>query len=240
MNENEIIEKLREMASQKYKENVIRMGIPEEWSIGVSTGDIRKMASKLGKSSDLAWKLWDTGYHEAKILAVLLMEKKKVTIEDIEKMMEKVYSWDLCDHICKNLIIKTPDYKELIWKWRDNPRTYYRRAVFTLIASVSVHEKNLKDEEIQEYFRLILEDADDERDHVKKAVSWALRELGKINFDYQEKAIEVAWELKNHHSKNCQWIGKDALKELETLVAVEGRTRLISSKSQMAKEQGAI
>ena len=124
MDENEIIEKLREMASQKYKENVIRMGIPEEWSIGVSTGDIRKMASKLGKSSDLAWKLWDTGYHEAKILAVLLMEKKKVTIEDIEKMMEKVYSWDLCDHICKNLIIKTPDYKELIWKWRDNPRTY--------------------------------------------------------------------------------------------------------------------
>lgn len=234
----EIIEQLKEMSSDKYKQNVIRMGIPEENSIGVSTGELRKMASKIGKSNELAWELWDTGYHEAKLLAVLIMEKKKVTLDDVREMMKKVYSWDLCDHICKNLILKLSGYKDLIWEWCDNSQTYYRRAVFSLIASVAVHEKSLDREEVMRYFELIQNYADDSREHVKKAVSWALRELGKINFDYLEKAIEVAYQLKEQPSKACQWIGKDALKELETLVQVEGRTRLISSKSQMAKEQG--
>ena len=160
-----------------------------------------------------------------------------ITLDDVRKMMTQVYSWDLCDHICKNLIIKIPGYQDLILEWCDNPNTYYRRAVFTLIASVSVHEKDVTEEEITSYLNLIRECSDDNREHVKKAVSWALREIGKINFDYLERAIEAAEELKERPSKACQWIAKDAMKELETLVKVEGRTRLITSKSQMAKEQ---
>lgn len=237
MEVNEIIGQLKEMSSEKFKQNVVRMGIPEENSIGVSTVMLRKMVPKIGRSNELAWELWNTGYHEAKLLAVLLMEKKKVTLDDVRKMMTQVYSWDLCDHICKNLIIKIPGYQDLILEWCDNPGTYYRRAVFTLIASVSVHEKNVTEEEITSYLNLIKECSDDNREHVKKAVSWALREIGKINFDYLERAIETAEELKERPSKACQWIAKDAMKELETLVKVEGRTRLITSKSQMAKEQ---
>lgn len=237
MEVNEIIGQLKEMSSEKFKQNVVRMGIPEENSIGVSTVMLRKMVPKIGRSNELAWDLWNTGYHEAKLLAVLLMEKKKVTLDDVRKMMTQVYSWDLCDHICKNLIIKIPGYQDLILEWCDNPNTYYRRAVFTLIASVSVHEKDVTEEEITSYLNLIRECSDDNREHVKKAVSWALREIGKINFDYLERAIEAAEELKERPSKACQWIAKDAMKELETLVKVEGRTRLITSKSQMAKEQ---
>lgn len=235
MNVNEIILQLNTMACEKYKKNVVRMGIPEENCIGVSTIEIRKLAPKIGKSNDLAWELWNTGYHEAKILAVLLFEKKKVDLNDINILMKSVHSWDLCDHICKNLIIKLPDYKDLIWEWRENGGTYYRRAVFTLIASVSVHEKTIIKEDIDEYFRLICECADDSSEHVKKAISWALRELGKIDFDYAERAIEVAYELIDSPSKNCRWVGKDALKELETLVKVDGRSRLISSNTAMGK-----
>lgn len=235
MNTNEIIETLKSMASPKYKENVVRMGIPEENCIGVSTVDIRKMVSKIGKSNEQAWELWRTGYHEAKILAVLLMEKNKTSLDDIRLMMKDVHSWDLSNHICKNLIIKLPEYKELIWEWKDSTGIYYRRAAFTLIASISVHEKNIKGNEIEEYFQLIRDYADDNSDQVKKAISWALRELGKINFDYVERAIEIAYELKESPSKNCQWIGKDALKELETLVKAKGRSRLITSSSYMGK-----
>ncbi|SES78304.1 DNA alkylation repair protein [[Clostridium] polysaccharolyticum] len=238
MEAKEIIQQLKEMSSDKFKQNVVRMGIPEENSIGVSTVMLRKMVPKIGRSNELAWDLWNTGYHEAKLLAVLLMEKKKVTLDDVRKMMTQVYSWDLCDHICKNLIIKIPGYQNLILEWCDNSNTYYRRAVFTLIASVSVHEKNVTEEEITSYLNLIKECSEDNREHVKKAVSWALREIGKIDYNYLERAIETAQELKERSSKACQWIAKDALKELETLVKVEGRTRLITSKSQMAKEQG--
>ncbi|MBD5106262.1 MAG: DNA alkylation repair protein [Lachnospiraceae bacterium] len=237
MSADEIISYLKSISSLKYKNNVIRMGIPEESCIGVSTGDLRKMATKLGKSNELAWELWHTGYHEAKILAVLLMKKKETSKADIDTMMKDVHSWDLCDHICKNLIIKLPEYKDFIWEWRDNDGTYYRRAVFTLIASVSVHEKNINKDEIDEYFGLIRSYADDNSEYVRKAISWALRELGKIDFDYVERAIEVAYELIESPSKNCRWIGKDALKELETLVKVEGRSRLISSSSAMGRGQ---
>lgn len=233
MTTNEIIESLKNMASSKYKENVVRMGIPAENCIGVSTVDIRKMVSKIGRSNEQAWELWHTGYHEAKILAVLLIEKKNTSLDDIRLMMKDVHSWDLCNHICKNLIIKLPEYKELIWEWKDNPGIYYRRAAFTLIASMSVHEKDMNENEITEYFQLIRDYADDNSDQVKKAISWALRELGKINSNYVERAIEVAYELKESPSKNCQWIGKDALKELETLVKAKGRSRLIASSSQM-------
>ncbi len=235
MNVDKIIEQLTAMSSEKYKKNVVRMGIPEENCIGVSTVEIRKMVPKIGRSNELAWELWRSGYHEAKILAVLLMEKKKIDLDDINLMMKEVHSWDLCDHICKNLIIKLPGYKSLIWEWRDNNGTYYRRAVFTLIASVSVHEKNIIRDEIEEYFNLIFECADDNSEYVKKAISWALRELGKIDFDYAERAIEVAYKLIENPSKNCRWIGKDALKELETLVKVEGRSRLISSNTAMGR-----
>lgn len=236
MTTNEIIETLKSMASSKYKENVIRMGIPSENCIGVSTVDIRKMVAKIGRSNEQAWELWHTGYHEAKLLAVLLMEKKKTSLDDIRLMMRDVYSWDLSNHICKNLIVKLPEYKELIWEWKDNSGIYYRRAAFTMIACISVHDKNITESEINEYFQLILNCSDDSSNQVKKAISWALRELGKIDSNYVERAIEIAYELKQSSSKNSQWIGKNALKELETLVKAKGRTRLITSSSYMGMQ----
>lgn len=116
MNSSEIIIELKAQASEKYKANVVKMGIPEEYSIGVSTSVIRMLAKKIGKSNKLAFELWNTGYHEARLLAVLLFNSKEISAADTEKLMKEVISWDLCDHLCKNLIIKRKDYNDFLMK----------------------------------------------------------------------------------------------------------------------------
>lgn len=236
MNCEEIIKNLESMASEKYRENVIKMGIPREHSIGVSTGDVRKLAKTIEKSNSLAYELWETNLHEAKLLAVLLFDKKTVPLEKLEGLMSQVISWDLCDHLCKNLIMKIKGYEIFITKWCDSESTYKKRAAFTLMASSAIHEKKLSSDRLDEYLDIIKKYSDDQREHVKKSVSWALREIGKRDFEYNEKAIVLAHELRETGNKSQVWIGNDALKELEHVVKVSGRTRLISSKSKMGKE----
>lgn len=233
----EIIKALQGMSSEKYKENVVKLGIPKENSIGVSTGDVRKLAKEAGKSNDLAMELWNTGYHEAKLLAVLVFDKKTFGLQESAKLMDQVYSWDLCDHLCKNLLLKQKGYEACIEDWCGSEKTYEKRAAFTLIASAAIHEKTLEEQTLDHYLQLIRLYSDDSREHVKKAVSWALREIGKRDYKNQEKAVLLAYDLKESKSKAQIWIAKDALKELEKLVTVEGRGRLIASDSKMGKEQ---
>jgi 3-methyladenine DNA glycosylase AlkD len=185
----------------------------------------------------IANELWETGYHEAKILAVLIMNKETIAAEDVERFMTDVMSWDLCDHLCKSLIIKLEDYKQFIYKWCNDNGVYYKRAAYTLIAAAVIHKKDLPMEEIDEFLYMIKENSNDNRVHVKKAISWALREIGKRDFECQEKAVLLAQELKESSDKNMIWVGKDAVKELETLVSVNGRGRLLTSKSKMGRQQ---
>lgn len=235
MTSNEILSGLKALSSEKYKANVVKLGIPEACSIGVSTGDVRKLAKTVGKDNALAHDLWNTGYHEARLLAVLIVDKKQFSLQEAEAFMHDVISWDLCDHLCKNLLIQLKGYEDLIEKWCDAEATYMKRAAFTLMASAAIHEKNLQKEALDHYLSLIRTYSDDEREHVKKSVSWALREIGKRDFDYQEKAVLLAHDLMENGNKAQKWIGKDALKELEKLVKAEGRSRLISSDSRMGK-----
>lgn len=114
MTSDEILSELRTMSSEKYKANVVKLGIPEACSIGISTADVRKLAKKAGKDNALAHELWNTGYHEARLLAVLVIDKKKFTLQEGEAFMHDVISWDLCDHLCKNLLIKLKGYEDLI------------------------------------------------------------------------------------------------------------------------------
>lgn len=231
-----IIKELQSQASEKYKANVMKMGILGEYSIGVSTGEIRNIAKRIGKSNELAFELWNTGYHEANLLAVLIFDRKDIIHSDIEKLMSEVVSWDLCDHLCKNLIAKMKGYEEFIYKWITSTHIYKKRAAYTLMATSAIHDKKLPNDTLDKYLRLIRETQDIEHEHIKKAVAWALKEIGKRDFDYNEKALLVAHELLNNGNKTQAWIAKDAIKELENMVKVEGRTRLISTKTQMGSE----
>lgn len=231
-----ILKQMKSRSSEQYRKNVIRMGIPESCSIGVSTATIRELAKKIEKSNDMAWELWNTGYHEAKLLAVLLFDKKTVSLDDIERMMADTASWDLCDHLCKNLIIKMNEYYQFIDKWVTSSHTYKKRAAFTLIASSAIHDKKITDDTLDKYLQMIFDFSQNDHEHIKKAVSWALREIGKRDFEYCEKSLILAYELKQSGNKVQVWIANNAIKELSSLVKAEGRTRLISSNSQMGKE----
>ncbi len=233
MNSKEIMEELKAQASEKYKKNVVKMGIPEEFSIGVSTAIIRDFAKKIDKSNELAFELWNTGYHEARLLAVLLFNVKEVTSDDIEQLISDVMSWDLCDHLCKNLILKMKQCDEFIFKWITSSQVYKKRAAFTLIASSVIHDKKITDDTVNNYLKLIYENSDSSHEHIKKAVSWALREIGKKDFDYNGKALLMAHDLMENGNKTQVWIAKDVIKELENVVKVEGRTRLISTNTKM-------
>lgn len=232
----EIINQLQALASEKHKANVTKLGIPEENSIGVSTAEIRTLAKSIEESQDLAYELWQSGYHEARLLAVLLFDKKKMTLHEVDALMSDVISWDLCDHLCKNLIVKMKDFDQLITQWITSEHTYQKRGAFTLMASAAIHKKDITEETLDAYLALIQEHSKNEQDHIKKSVSWALREIGKHDFDTNEKALLLAHNLKKHGNKAQIWIGKDAIKELENLVKVPGRKRLISADSKMGRQ----
>lgn len=235
MNSLEIIEYLKSEASEKYKNNIVRMGIPAEYCIGVSTAILRNFAKKLKKSNQLAFELWDTHYHEARLLSVFLFNSKDLTFCDIDNLMTEVTSWDLCDHLCKNLIIKLTNYEEYIFNWITANHIYKRRAAFTLIASAAIHDKKISQDTLNLYLNLIYKNSNSEHEHIKKAASWALREIGKINYEYNEKALLLAYELLETENKTQVWIAKDVIKELENVTKTEERKRLISTNSKMGQ-----
>ena len=140
MDGQEMINELRAQASEKYRENMIRMGIPAENSIGVATSVVRGLAKKAGKSQELAFELWNTKYHEARMLAVLLMNPKATTDAEAERLLLDVVSWDLCDHLCKNLFLKMKSRDNFIAKWIREPQLYKKRAAFVLIAASVIHD----------------------------------------------------------------------------------------------------
>lgn len=236
MNCVDIINYLESEASETYRANIIKMGIPEAYSIGVSTAALRKFAKQLDKSDELAFELWDTNYHEARLLAVFLFHPKTISCSSIDKLMSEVISWDLCDHLCKSLIIKRNDYGDFIDTWISSSHVYKKRAAFTLMASAAIHDKNISRDTIDTYLNLIYEHSDCEHEHIKKAVSWALRELGKVDFESNEKALLSAYDLMNSENKTQIWIAKDVIKELEHVVKADGRKRLISANTKMGRQ----
>lgn len=171
MNSIEIVEYLKAEASEKYKTNIVKMGIPAENCIGVSTAILRKLSKGLEKSNKLAFELWNTHYHEARLLSVFLFNSKTLTFSDIDNLMAEVISWDLCDHLCKNLIIKLENYEEYIFNWITANHIYKRRAAFTLIASAAIHDKKIAQDTLDLFLKLISENSNSEHEHIKKAVS---------------------------------------------------------------------
>lgn len=235
MNYQEIISQLQDLSSMEYKKNVVKMGIPEDNCLGVSSSELKKLAKKVKKSNELANQLWCTQYHEAKLLAVLLYDPKTISFHEIQSMICDVQSWDLCNFLCKNLITKVKGYECLIPNWVQSNAIYVKRAAFVLMASHIIYDPNISNSIIEQYLIYIEQYSQDHRVHVRKAIAYALKEIGKKNFNYNEKAILLAYDLINSNSKDQQWIGKNALKELENLVEAKGRKRLISSRSQMGQ-----
>lgn len=214
MKYDEIVKKLRNHASEKNRKGMARFGINPKGTLGVSTVVLRKMAKDIGKNQELSLRLWDSGIHEARLLAAFIGEPDKVTEKQMEKWVKDIDSWDVCDQLCGNLFDKTPFAYKKIYQWVKREEEFVRRTGFVLMATLSVHDKKAVNKKFEEFFPLIKKYSIDERNFVKKAINWALRQIGKRNLALNKKAIKLAKEIQKIDSKSARWITNDAIREL--------------------------
>ncbi len=214
MSKEEIIQELKKNANPKNVIGMKRFGIQGKNMLGISVTFLRKFAKKIPKDHKLAIGLWNTGIHEAKMLATMLDELEKVTEAQMDKWVKDFDSWDICDGACMNLLCKTPFVDKKIYEYAKSEKEFVRRTAFTLIACLSFKKKEWKDKDFVKYFDLIEEYSFDERNFVKKAVNWALRQIGKRNAKLNAKAIKVVERIKKQGTKSARWIAGNALSEL--------------------------
>jgi len=211
----EVLGRLRAEARSDRVEGMARYGMVAEGRLGVSVPEMRRIAKDVGKDHDLAVGLWETGIPEARIVAAMVGEPERLTEMQMELWVKDINSWDVCDQVCMNLFEKTP----LVWKkirdWSEREEEFVKRTAFTLIACLAWHDKKAEDKRFIEMFPVIKRGATDERNYVKKAVNWALRNIGKRNPNLNKAAIETAREIQRIDSKAARWIASNAIKELE-------------------------
>jgi len=210
----QIIEKLRLLSNPVAVQGMARYGINPKNAFGVSIPALRKLAKETGKNHDLAEQLWNSKIHEARILASMIDIPSEVTERQTEKWVEDFDSWDVCDQVCNNLFRKTEFAENKAIEWSERQEEFVKRAGFVLMACLAVHDKQAEDTQFEKLFPIIKREADDERNYVKKAVNWALRQIGKRNVSLNKKAIALSKEIKKLDSKNAKWIASDALREL--------------------------
>ena len=193
-----------------------RFGIRFDKAFGCSIPFLRKLAKRYRNNHELALELWSTGIHEARIVAFLIDDPAKVTKKQIEKWLKDVKSWDICDGLCSNLFRKTEFALEKTLEWSFRKEEFEKRAGFVMMAVMAVHDKSLTTRDFDLFLRKIKEESSDGRNFVKKAVNWALRQIGKRDYELYEKAKTCAEEIKMLDSKSARWIAGDALREFRT------------------------
>ena len=213
MTADEIIARLRSSANPANAAGMARYGISTAGTLGVPMPALRALAREVGKDHRLAQALWDSGIHEARILASLIDDPRRVTSRQMDRWIRDVDSWDVCDQLCQNLWRHTPMAFAKAARWSRSRPEFKRRAAFSLMAGLAV-KSSAPDTEFAAFFPLILEAATDERNLVKKAVNWALRQIGKRDAALHRQAIAVAEEVRKLNSPAARWIAADALREL--------------------------
>ena len=212
----EILRELKTKARPDQLEGMTRYGMAADGRLGVSIPDLRKMAKKSGKDHKLAAQLWKTGIPEAKILAAMIDEPEKLTETQMEDWVKEINSWDVCDQVCMNLFEKTPLAWKKILDWSNRDEEFVKRTAFALIACLAWHDKDAEDARFVKLFPVIKRGATDDRNFVKKAVNWALRNVGKRNPNLNKAAIKAAKEIQRIDSKAARWIASDTIRELES------------------------
>ena len=214
MKYDELIEQLRALANPKNVEGMARYGINPENTLGISIPNLRSLAKKIGTNHPLALKLWNSGIHEAKILAGFMDDSHMVTAKQMDNWVKDFDSWDVCDQVCMNLFDKTCLAYLKAVEWSAREETFVKRAGFALMASLAFHDKKAKDKDFIAFLPIIKREAADERNYVKKAVNWALRQIGKRNAVLHKAAIKTAQKIQKIDSRSARWIASDAIREL--------------------------
>ena len=211
----ELLVKLNDLADPAWIKGMDHAGIQGGKLLGVSMPNIRLLA-KRKKDHDLALALWETGIHEARILAALIDQPALVTTVQMDAWTDQFDSWDVCDQVCGNLYVKTPFAVEKALEWAATDVEFTKRAGFALMAYLAVHDKKATDEVFERFLVVIENSATDNRNFVKKAINWALRQIGKRNAALYQSAFLSSQRLASSVNPTARWVGKDALKEFES------------------------
>lgn len=222
MNYSEIIKKLKSHKNPKNIAGMARFGISVKNTLGVPVPIIRRLGKQIGKNQELALKLWKSEIHEARILASIVAEPQKMKWRDAEKWVDDFDSWDICDQACMNLFRYMPGASGKALAWIKKKKEFTRRAGFALMAALAFAKNPMTDGEFKKFFPAMKKYAMDERNYVRKAVDWALRQIGKRNLALNKEALKVAQEISRIESKSAKWIAGDAMRELQS-AAVQKR-----------------
>ncbi|MGH7585016.1 MAG: DNA alkylation repair protein [Gemmatimonadales bacterium] len=191
-----------------------RYGITAPKAYGVSVGTIQQLAKQLGRDHELAAALWATGWYEARMLTAFIDDPEQVTAAQMDRWAADFDNWGICDTLCFNLFDRTP----LAWKqlepWSRRREEFVKRAAFALLAGLALHDKAAADAPFLRGLKLVEREAQDERNFVRKGVSWALRVVGRRNQALNEAAVEVSKRLADADAPAAQWVGRGALREL--------------------------
>jgi len=214
MDYEKIIKKLYLLANPENLKGMARYGINQKNNLGISIYQLRPLASEIGLNHALALRLWDSQIHDARLLACFIDDPEKVTAEQMDKWAGDFDSWDICDQACTSLFDRSPLAYKKVYQWANHEKEFVKRAAFSLIAGLAVHDKNAIDKDLECFFPLLIQQAVDDRNYVKKAVNWALRNIGKRNLHLNQEALKTANEMKAINSKSARWIASDAIREL--------------------------
>lgn len=216
MDYDELIARLKSLENPANVAGMARFGISSKNTLGISVVALRKIAREVGKDHALAQKLWSSGIHEARLLACFIADPKKVTPALMNRWVKDFDSWDVCDQCCMHLFDKTPYAYEKVKEWSQRKEEFVKRAAFALMACLAFHDKKASNANFQRFFPIIKAAATDSRNYVKKAVNWALRQIGKRNAFLHRQAMRIAAEIAKMDSSCARWIAADAIRELKT------------------------
>ena len=225
MTVEEIIKTLESVEKPKNVAGMARFGIVTKKAFGISAPVLKNLAKEIKKQTDdrheLALELWETGIHEARIIAYLIDEPKKITNGQMESWVKDFDNWAICDSTCGTLFCRTPFVYEKVFEWSALEDEFIKRAGIVLIANLAVHDKKADDAKIAQFLPLLESKSDDDRNFIKKAVNWSLRQIGKRNLNLNKLAVETAEKIKVRNTKSACWIAADALRELNSEKVLE-------------------
>lgn len=212
----EVLRQLESKSRRDQLEGMARYGMNIEHRLGVPIPELRLIAKKTGKNHELALGLWKTGIADAKILAAMIDDPTLLSDEQMEDWVKDIDSWDVGDQVCMNLFEKSPLAWRKVDEWSKRDEEFVKRTAFGLLACLAWHDKKANDDQFLQLFHVFSRGAIDERNSVKKAVSWALRNIGKRNLHLNKAAVNEAARLRLLDSKSARWIASDVIRELES------------------------
>jgi 3-methyladenine DNA glycosylase AlkD len=215
MKTEEILNKLKSLSSDEHLKSMAKLGINTANAYGVKVEDIRSVAKEIGTDHETAIALWGTKVHEAMILATIVADIKSLSNALLEEWVLDLNSWDLCDQFCVNLVSKSRYASMKILEWSTQDEIYVKRAGFATMANYARFSEEVREQDIEGFFTLILNESWDKRNYVRKAVSWAIRSIGKRSLHYNRKAVRIAKILKDEGSKPAKLTASEAIKELQ-------------------------